>query len=83
MHFVNLEKAFDRVPTKVLELVMRKKGITEVYITTVTSGHDREKTAVCMGSELSSLLSKSGHVLRTCVVTFSFAAVVDVTKFAR
>ena len=30
--FVDLDKVFDRVPTKVLEWVMRKKGILEVLV---------------------------------------------------
>ena len=32
MCFVELEKAFDRVPRNVLECAMRKKGIPEVLV---------------------------------------------------
>ena len=32
---VDLDEAFDRVPRKVLEWVMRKKGIPEVLFTSV------------------------------------------------
>ena len=30
MCFVDIEKAFDRVPRKVMECAMRKKGLSEV-----------------------------------------------------
>ena len=32
MYFVNLEKAFVRVPSKVLQCAMRKTGIQEVLL---------------------------------------------------
>ena len=35
MYFVDLEKAFDRVPMKVLECTMRKKGIPDVLVMSV------------------------------------------------
>ena len=35
MCFVNLEKALDRVPRKVVEWAMRKKGIPEAFVTAV------------------------------------------------
>ena len=37
MCFVDLEKVFDRVLRKVLEWAMRKKGISEVLVRSVTS----------------------------------------------
>ena len=35
--FVDLEKAFDRVPRKVMEWALRKKGLAEVLVQTVMS----------------------------------------------
>ena len=32
MCFVDMEKAFDRVPTKVMEWAIRKKGLSEVIV---------------------------------------------------
>ena len=37
MYFIDLEKAFHRVPRKVLELAMRNRGITEVMVRVVIS----------------------------------------------
>ena len=46
MCFVDLGKAFDRVPWKVLEWSMMKKGIPEVLITSVLSLYEGVKTRV-------------------------------------
>ena len=46
MCFVDLETAFDRVPRKVLEWVMRKKGIPEVLARSVMSLYEKAKTRV-------------------------------------
>ena len=40
-NFVDLEKAFDRVPRKVLLWSMRKKGVPEVLVRSVISLHER------------------------------------------
>ena len=37
MCFVDIEKAFDRVPRKVMEWAMREKGLPEVIVRAVMS----------------------------------------------
>ena len=53
MCFVDLEKAFDRVPRMVLEWAMKKRGIPEVMVRAVMSLYGGEKTRVRVGQELS------------------------------
>ena len=53
MCFVDIEKAFVRVLTKVLEWAMGKKGIPEVFIRSVVSMYVGEKTRVRVDYELS------------------------------
>ena len=53
MCFVDMEKAFERVPRKVMELAMRKKGISEVMVRAVMSLYDGAKTRVRVGSAYS------------------------------
>ena len=50
---VDLEKAFDRVPRKVLEWAMRKRGIPEVMVRAVMSLYGGAETRVRVGLELS------------------------------
>ena len=50
MCFVDIEKAFDRVPRKMMEWAMRKKGLSEVMVWTVMTLHDGAKTRVRVGS---------------------------------
>ena len=52
-YFVDLEKAFDRVPGKVLEWAMRKRGILELMVSAVMSLYEGAKTRVRVGLELS------------------------------
>ena len=43
MCFVDIEKAFDRVPTKGMEWAMRKKGLPEVIVRAVMSLYHEAK----------------------------------------
>ena len=51
--FVDIEKAFDRVPRKAMEWAMRKKSLSEVIVREVISLYDGAKTRVRMGSAYS------------------------------
>ena len=53
MCFVDMEKAFDRVPTEVMEWDMRKKGLSEVVVWAIMSLNDGAKTRVRVGSAYS------------------------------
>ena len=53
MCFVDLEKASDRVPRKVVEWAMRRKGILEALATTVMSLYKGARTTVKVGTHLS------------------------------
>ena len=53
MRFVDMEKAFDRLPRKVMEWAMRKKGLSEVMVRAVMSLYDGAKTRVRVGSAYS------------------------------
>ena len=53
MCFVDMEKAFDRVPRKVMEWAMRKKSLPEVMVRAVMSLYDGAKTGMRVGSAYS------------------------------
>ena len=53
MCFLDLEKAFDRVPRKVLEWATRKRGIPKVTVRAVMSLYEGAKTRVRVGLKLS------------------------------
>ena len=53
MCFVDLEKAFDKVPMKVLEWALRMKGIPEVLVRSVMSLYEGAKTMIRVDSGLS------------------------------
>ena len=79
---VNLEKAFDRVPRKVLEWAMRKRGLPEAMVRAVMSLHEGAKTRVRVGLELSKEIeAKVGVHQGSVLSSLVFAIVVDqVTK---
>ena len=84
MCFVKIEEAFDRVPKKVSESAMRKKGIPEVLIRSVMSLNEGARTRVRVDSELSEEgEAKVGMHLGSVLSTFLFAVFLDVTEFAR
>ena len=51
--FVDLKKAFDRVPMEVLECVIRQSEIPEVLVRSVMSVYEGARTRVRVDSELS------------------------------
>ena len=51
MCFVDIEKAFDRVPRKVMEWAMKKKNLPEVIVRVVINLYHRAKMKVRVGSE--------------------------------
>ena len=85
MCFVDMEKAFDRVPRKVLEWTMRKKGQSEVIVRAVMSLYDGAKTRVRVGSAYSEEFEVKVDVHQGSVLSpLLFAIVVDViTENAR
>ena len=52
MCFVDIEKVFDRLPRKVMEWAMKKKGLPEAILRAVMSLYQEAKTEVRVGSEL-------------------------------
>ena len=49
MCFVDLEKAFDRIPRKVMKWALRKKGLTEVLVQAVMSLYEGSRMKVRVG----------------------------------
>ena len=81
MCFVDIEKAFDRVPRKVMEWVMKKKGLPEVIVRAVMSFYHGTKTKVRVGSELSEeFLVQVGVHQGSVLSPLLFAIAVDVTS---
>ena len=81
MCFVDIEKAFDRVPRKVMELAMRKKGLSEVIVWPVMSLYDGAKTRVRVGFAYSEAFEvKVGVHQGSLLSPLLFAIVVDVIR---
>ena len=79
MCFIDLEKAFDRVPRKVLEWAMRKRGIPEAMVRAVMSLYEGATTRVRVGLELSEEFEVKVGVHQGSVLSpLVFTIVVDV-----
>ena len=79
MCFVDMEKAFDRVPRKVMEWTMRKRVLSEVIVRAVISRNDGAKTRVIVGSAYSEKFEVKVGVHQGSVLSpLFFAIVVDV-----
>ena len=79
MCFVDLENAFDRVPRKVMEWTLRKKGFAEVLVQAMMSLYESSRTKVRVGSRTLEefgvrVVVHQGYVLSPLI----FAIVVDV-----
>ena len=76
--FVDTEKAFDRVPRKVMEWAMRRKGVSEVMVGEVMSLYDGAKTSVRVGSAyLEEFEEKFGVYQGSMLLPLLFAIVAD------
>ena len=79
MCFVDMEKAYDRVPRKVMEWAMRKNCLSEVMVRAVMSLYDGAKTRVRVGSAYSEEFEvKVGVHQGSVLLPLLFAIVVDV-----
>ena len=85
MCFVELEKGFDRVLWKVLELVMRMNGMPEILVRSVICLYEGATTRVRVDSEVSEEFRvKVGMHQGSVLSHFLFALVLDVVvEFAR
>ena len=85
MRFVDLEKAFDRVPRRVMQSAMRKKGLPEILVKAVMSLYEGSKMKVITGSEFSEEFYVAVGVHQGSVLSpLLFAIVVNVvTENAR
>ena len=72
---VDLDKAFDRVPRRVIEWAMRKKGLPEILVKAVMSLYERAETKVRVGSGLSEdFFVKVGVPQRSALSPLLFAS---------
>jgi len=79
MCFVDLEKAFDRVPRKVIEWSLRKKGVEERLVKMIMDMYVEAKTKVRVGSTLSDAFGVGVGVHQGSILSpFLFNIVMDV-----
>ena len=85
MCFVDMEKALDKAPRKVMDRAIRKKGLSKVIVRAVMSLYDGAKTRVRVGSAYSKEFQvKVGVHQGSVLLPLLFAIVVDViTENAR
>ena len=69
---MDLDKAFDRIPRKVLEWALMKKLIQHVIVRSVMSLNDGAKTRVRVDSELSEEFDEDAPMISA--VTFFFCS---------
>ena len=82
--FIDQQKALNRVPREVLQWAMRRKGIPEVMVRSVTSLYEGVKTRFKVDSKLSEYLKVVGMHQGSVLSPFCFAVVVDVvTEWVR
>ena len=79
MCFVDLGKEFDRVPRKVMEWALMKKGLAEVLVQAAMSLYEGSRTKVRVGSGTSEEFEARVGVHQGSVLSpLVFAIVVDV-----
>jgi predicted GNAT family acetyltransferase len=79
MCFVDLEKAFDRVPRKVIEWALRKKGVEERLVKMVMEMYKRARTRVRIGGTYSEGFDVNVGVHQGSILSpFLFITVMDV-----
>ena len=79
--FVDLEKAYDRIPRDLIWWSLRKRGLEEHYITVIRGMYERSKTKVCTltGSTKEFQIDVGLHQ-GSALSTFLFIDILDVLK---
>ncbi|KAK3531499.1 hypothetical protein QTP70_023281 [Hemibagrus guttatus] len=76
--FVDLEKAYDRVPREELWYYMRKSGVAEKYVRVVQDMYERSRTVVrCAVGQTEEFNVEVGLHQRSALSPFLFAIVMD------
>ncbi|KAK3535747.1 hypothetical protein QTP70_021047 [Hemibagrus guttatus] len=76
--FVDLEKAYDRVPREELWYCMRKSGVAEKYVSVVQDMYERSRTVVrCAVGQTEEFIVEVGLHQGSALSPFLFAIVMD------